>query len=177
METIAPGFQSLMATCMRKPLAHDDLMRTSAPSEQKCFAMLTASPVVGMLVGLPPVPNFLPLPGVSWPPQNVHALHMQNEQSYVLSEAEHQLSHNSLLESPGLAELHWELALTSALAPRVRSAMRIAQLPIAVLRDGIIIIASLSAAAARATGASTRTCYGYEYDLTVRRQTVHDDTV
>jgi hypothetical protein len=52
------------------------------------------------------------------------------------------------LESPGLAELHWELALTSALAPRVRSAMRIAQLPIAVLRDGIII-ASLSAGGAR----------------------------
>ena len=43
----------------------------------------------------------LPL-GVLRPPQNVHALHRQKEQSKALSKPEHHPSHNSVVVSPGL---------------------------------------------------------------------------
>ena len=86
-------------------------MENAAPKEH--FANITEIASVGtvvaaaaalLLVLRPSVPSLsLVAPA---PPQKVHDLHMQKLQSYALSDAEHQASQISVVESPLFGDEH-----------------------------------------------------------------------
>ena len=116
---------------MRKPFAQEEITWIEAPNEQKCFAtgMISSGEGTNGAAALEPAPLaplalpvlllLLPL-GVLRPPQNVHALHRQKEQSKALSKPEHHPSHNSVVVSPGFGDVHASLVAAMQMTSNTR---------------------------------------------------------